>query len=255
MPGHDPASSPSLSQLPQDELIYYGRTLGLALEDDAARGEALRRIRARQELLIELDRQAMLDVVIWMRQPVRRSASKQELAAVISNLSCVRFDGLSTRGLQTLARLWDVPPSGSESRSQLEKRLRRTQGLTARFRRARRRAIGSLVSKLVSTAASEKDAYRFLPEDSKTTSLKDEIEQTGLMGGVARKLKGVADDYVHEKLDEIERRIDGKLDEIDTRLGEWRDREIGHRLRLLKLTLIFSILVAVLSLLYDFFRQ
>jgi hypothetical protein len=64
----------------------------------------------------------------------------------------------------------------------------------------------------------------------------------------------VADDYVRQKLDEIEARIDKKLDEIDHRLGEWRDKEIANRLRIIKITLVASVVVAVLSLGYNYVR-
>ena len=73
--------------------------------------------------------------------------------------------------------------------------------------------------------------------------------------GIAQKLRGAADQYVHEKLDEIERRIDCKLDEIDGRLNEWRDREVRNRLRIIKITLITAILVAIISLGYDYLKS
>lgn len=254
--GHDEtASSPSLSELPLDELLEYGRSLGLNLAQDTPRGETLRRVRGRQELLIELDRDALLDVVVWLRQPVRKSASKEQLAKLIAPHQRIRFDGLSDRGLSAFARLSDVDPRQGESRSDIEQRLRRSAGFWSQVRRIRRRMVGSLVSKLVSPPSDRSnEAYRFLPEEGSPTSLRDDIEENGLMGGVARRLKGVADGYVQEKLDEIEHRIDRKLDEIDQRLGEWRDREMSHRLRILKATLLFSILVALLSLLYNYLQ-
>ena len=74
-------------------------------------------------------------------------------------------------------------------------------------------------------------------------------------GGIARTIRGVADDYVHEKLDEIERRIDAKLEQIDQRLEEWRDREVTNRIRLLRITLITAIVVAVISLGNDYAKS
>ncbi len=82
-----------------------------------------------------------------------------------------------------------------------------------------------------------------------------------LLHGVAEKVRGAADTYIAAKLDEIEARVDTKLDHIEQRidekiielhdqLREMRDRELRHRLRLLKLTLIFTVLVALLSLVY-----
>lgn len=249
------AGSPSLSDLPLDELISYGQSLGLALSDDSSHGEALRLVRARQELLLGLDRTAMLDIVMWLRLPVRRSASKEQLAAAISGHHRVRFAGLSDRGLEALARLSGVKTAEGETRAEMERRLRKAEGLGARIKRVRRAVVGSIVSKILSSSGvSDDPEYRFLPEEGAGPSLKQEIEETGLVSGVARRLRGVADDYVTEKLDEIERRIDRKLDEIDQRLAEWRDREVTHRLRIIKVTLVFTILVAVLSLLYDYFQ-
>ena len=48
----------------------------------------------------------------------------------------------------------------------------------------------------------------------------------------------------------IETRLDQKLIQIHKQLGQLRDKEIRHRLRLLKLTLMFTVLVALLSLGY-----
>ena len=74
-------------------------------------------------------------------------------------------------------------------------------------------------------------------------------------------MRGAADAYLAAKLDEIEARVDDKLDHIEARIDrkivelhqqlvELRDREVRHRLRLLKITLIFTVLVALLSLGY-----
>ena len=52
--------------------------------------------------------------------------------------------------------------------------------------------------------------------------------------------------------DEIESRIDRKLDEIDRRLAEWRDKEIANRIRILKITLWASVVVGIVSLIYSY---
>jgi hypothetical protein len=244
----------SFSDLPLDELIRYGQSLGLAMPDDTPRGEALRRVRERQALLIELDRDALIDIVMWMRLPVRRSAGKEHLAELIAQRRPTDFRGLSDRGIEALARLWNVSRGESESREALEQRLRKSQGAVAQWRRLRRMVVGSLVAKMIGREEASKEDYHFLPEDDAGSSIRREIQEDGLVGSVAKRLRGAADDYVRGKMDEIERRIDSKLDEIDKRLGEWRDREVAHRLHILKLTLVFSILVALLSLLYDYLR-
>ena len=46
-----------------------------------------------------------------------------------------------------------------------------------------------------------------------------------------------------------------KIVELHEQLVEMRDRELRHRLRLLKVTLIFTALVAVLSLVYKWVSQ
>jgi hypothetical protein len=243
----------SLSELPTDELIRYGRELGLELSDRTPQGEVLRRVRQRQALLVELDRDALLDVVVWMRRPVRRSASKEVLAKEIARSDRTGFEGLSERGLWALARLRGVEPLEGEPRELLQRRLVASDGLWSRIRRRRRQWVGRMVVRMMSSGPDEPEDYQFLPEEGPPT-LREEIEEQGVVGGIARRLRGVADDYVREKLDEIERRIDHKLDEIDHRLAEWRDREIANRLRILKITLVFTILVALISLVYSYVR-
>jgi hypothetical protein len=235
-------------------LNEYGRELGLDLAEDTPHGEALRRVRERQDLLVELDREAMLDIVVWLRRPVRKSASKEALAKEIARSDGGDFCDLSERGLQALARLQGLQLRDGETREQLEQRLLARQGLWGRVRRRRRKVMSRLVARLIEGSSPESPPeYRFLPEDD-APSLQKEIESQGVVGGIARKLRGVADDYVREKLDEIEERIDRKLDEIDQRLAEWRDREVANRLRILRITLFFSILVALLCLVYDYAR-
>ncbi|MFH0981115.1 MAG: hypothetical protein V2A79_06220 [Planctomycetota bacterium] len=246
--------SVSLTELPHDELLLYGRSLGLTLDGGMPHGELLRRIRERQELLVELDRDAMLDVVVWARRPVRQSAGKEELAKHIASISRPDYDGLSYRGLLALARLRGLHPPPEVEREALEAALRKSEGMWKKLTRQRRSLVGGLLAKLIHEHRDQPtDKYRFLPEDQ-APSLKTHIEEEGMVGGIARKLRGVADDYVREKLDEIEVRIDRKLDEIDKRLGEWRDREVSNRLKIIKITLIVSILVALLGLGYDWLR-
>lgn len=250
-----PPDSVSLSELPHDELVAYGESLGLELDSRIGRGEALRLVRERQELLVELDRDALLDIVVWGRRPVRQSAGKEELAKQIAAIHRADFTGLSHRGLVALARLRGLAVGAELPTSEIEAALRRAEGFWGRARRRRRRLVGAIVARLAHEDKNERgDEYRFLPEAAKP-SLKTHIEEEGMVGGIARRLRGVADDYVREKLDEIEVRIDRKLDEIDRRMAEWRDREVSNRLKILKITLIVSILVALLGLGYDCVRS
>jgi len=264
--GDNPADSRSkptgnLEELPADELILYGRELGLILNAQMDRQQLLLRIRERQRLLAELDREAMLDIVVWARRPVRRSSSKEELAREIAHIKKVDTRNLSRRGLLGLMRLRGIPVTGDEPIEVLSERLRLNEPLLDRLIRHRRQIIGNVVGYFLESPANDQEGedYKFLPEETPAAqreqiSLRDHIADEGVMGGIARRLRGVADDYVREKLDEIELRIDRKLDEIDRRLEEWRDREIANRLKIIRITLVASILVALLSLGYSLIR-
>lgn len=241
-----------ISELPLDELVHYGQELGLEIERGMPQGELLRLVRERQELLVELDRDAMLDVVVWARRPVRASASKEQLAKEIATVRRMKLQGLSHRGAVAFARLRGVAARPDQSIDEIEREMRVAETMWDKLQRRRRKVIGSLISRVVD--GKREGEYKFLPEDRAIAppSLKEQIVEEGVVGGIARRLRGVADDYVKEKLDEIEARIDRKLDEIDQRLGEWRDREIANRLKIIKYTLVASVLVAILSLGYDF---
>ena len=45
------------------------------------------------------------------------------------------------------------------------------------------------------------------------------------------------------------------MDEINRRLAEWRDKEIANRIRILKITLWASVIVAVVSLIYSYIME
>jgi len=244
----------TLSELPTDELVRYGRQLGLQLRPSCPRGELLRRIRQRQELILQLDREAMLDVVVWARRPVHPSASREELVHHIVQVESGDYEGLSQRGLVVLARLRGLTVGEDEPKERIIRRLRRADGPWRRLGRAAR---ALLLRRRLERAEPDQPVYRFLPEpasDEARQSGADRRTNTnrGIVGGIAGKIRGVADDYIREKLDEIEARIDRKLDEIDRRLCEWRDREVANRLKIIKITLIASVLVALLSLGYKY---
>ena len=248
--------STSLSDLPDDELQRYGCDLGLELAEKMPRGELLRRIRARQELLLEIDHAALLDVVVWARRPVRRTAGKEELAQEIARMPVDNLDGLSRRGLEAVARLRGVEIEAEESDRALGKRIRESLNVWERMRQQRRRIVGGMLGRLVGgRSRRDEETYRFLPESGTTGELGEHSGKSGIVTGIARRIKGVADGYVEEKLDEVEERIDRKLDEIDSRLAEWRDRELANRLKIVKITLVGTILVGLLSLGYSYIQH
>jgi hypothetical protein len=251
-----------LEELPADELIVYGRELGLALDAQMDRQQLLLRIRDRQSLLAQIEHEALLDIVIWARRPVRKSSTKEELAREVAAIRKVETTGLGRRGLVALMKLRGIPVNGDEPTEVLSERLRSNEPFWDRVVRHRRRVVGRIIGHFLEGPQEPQDnerEYRFLPESTESPGpesrpLRAQIADEGVMGGIARRLRGVADDYVREKLDEIELRIDRKLDEIDRRLEEWRDREIANRLRIIRITLVASILVALLSLGYSLVR-
>ena len=165
-----------------------------------------------------------------------------------------------------LALMRLLPSMPSDPVPVLIRRLKKQEGLFAKLNRKRRAMLGSIVSNMIGDASPAGD-YQYLPPQASPTasttttapppppgSIKDEIEESGLFGGIAGRIKKSADSYVNQKLDEIESRIDRKLDEIDRRLAEWRDKEIANRIRILKITLWASVIVAILSLIYSYLK-
>ncbi len=264
-----------LADLPKDELKTLAEEYGLEARKYKTPQDLVAAIHQRRQLIAGLDRDAMLDVVRWGRRPVPINATQEQLAFEILRIKSMRFDGLSERGLVALARLRAVEVETEDGVPQVVKKLKKKEGFFARLNRKRRSMLGSIVSGLIGESGSSSE-YQFLPPEdgaaasdggsagsggsasagapSRDRSIKEEIEEAGLFGGIAARVKKTADQYINQKLDEIESRIDRKLDEIDRRLAEWRDKEIANRLRILKITLWASVIVASCSLLYTYLK-
>ncbi len=263
-----PAATPSrqLSDLPHAELKALAEEYGLEAGDYKTRQALVSAVHERRQLIASMSCEAMLEVIKWGRRPVFANAGNEQLAMEIVRIRTMRFEGLSQRGLLVLARLRGVMVVEGDDVPRLVKRLKKQEGLLSRLNRKRRSFIGGLVSNML--GESESGEYRFLEEDSpadqpgqapaasagRPASIKEEIEDAGLIGGITSRLKRSADQYLNQKLDEIESRIDRKLDEIDRRLADWRDKEIANRLRILKITLWVSVIVAAGALLYSYIR-
>lgn len=263
-----PATSPSrqLSELPRDELEHLAEEFGLEPGEYSSRQHLVAAIHDRRQMIAAMDRDAMLDVVKWGRRPVSLNASKEHLALEIARIRSMRFSGLTQRGLVVLARMRGLNLPDDAPIPILVRRLKKQEGIFSKLNRKRRALLGSVVSKIVGEDMTGQ-AYQFLPPQQSTggsgappapnvpgasPSIKQEIEESGLFGGIAGRIKKSADSYVNQKLDEIENRIDRKLDEIDRRLAEWRDKEIANRIRILKITLWASVIVGAFSLLYAY---
>jgi hypothetical protein len=262
-----------LAEMPRDELSHLAESLGLDPTRLKTHTELANAIHDRRQLIASMDRAAMLDVVRWGRRPVTLNATKEQIAQEIARIDSMNFTGLSPRGVVILAQLRGLVINSGEALTVLLRRLRKQEGIFARMNRRRRSVLGRMVASIVGENPGPVD-YRYLPDasvDAKSSadpknappgsaggaasSIKEEIEEAGLFGGISNRLKKSADLYLNQKLDEVEARIDRKLDEIDRRLAQWRDKEIANRIRILKITLWASVIVGVFSLIYAYVTQ
>jgi hypothetical protein len=240
---------------PQEELEIIAEDLGLKPRRYKTRQQLVSAIHSRRQLIAGMNREAMVDVLRWTNRPPPPGASKETLAHEIVLLRTMRFEGLTQRGLVVLAALRGLEVKGDEQVPALVRRLKRQEGFFAKMNRKRRTLLGAVVSNFVGPAAAP-SPHPGAPSDAgaegRSLSIKHEIEEAGLFGGLAGRIKKSADGYVNQKLDEIEARIDRKLDEIDRRLAEWRDKEIANRILILKITLWASVIVGLFSLVYSY---
>ena len=268
-----PAVTPArqLSDLPADELAAVAEELGLDLPKSTDRPLLVAAIHDRRQLIASMDREALLEVVRWGRRPVTANATKEQVAREIARIKSMRFNGLSHRGLVALAKLRGLPATDADPVPTVVKKLKKKEGIFSRLGRRRRAMLGSMIARLVGEDPAQQE-YHYLPSPGpsagssagpattapppprSSASLREDIEDVGLLGGLTNRVKRSADSYLNQKLDEIESRIDRKLDEIDRRLGEWRDKEIANRIRILKITLYASVIVGIVSLLYAYLR-
>ncbi len=254
-----------LSDLPKDELEALAEDFGLEVTRYKTLQSLVAALHERRQLIAAMDRDALMDVVRWGRRPVTVNAGKEQIAQEIARIKSMKFSGLSHRGLIALAQLRSVPIKDGDPVPLLIRKLKQKESLFAKMGRARRSALGSMVSKIIGEEESSKE-YHYLPSSQSATdstipplksaaTMKEEIEESGLVGGLTNRIKKSADSYLNQKLDEIESRIDRKLDEIDRRLAEWRDKEIANRIRILKITLWASVIVGIVSLIYAYLKE
>ena len=251
-----------LSELPRDELDHLAEEFGLDATTYKTRQALVAAIHDRRQMIASLDRGAMLDVVRWGRRPVTANASKEQIAQEIARIKSMRFAGLSQPGLVVLARMRGIEARAEDPVPVLVRKLKKQEGLFTKVNRKRRAILGSLMAKIIGEEGPSD--YQFLPTDggvagtsgpAPSPTIKEDIEESGLFGGITNRIKKTADAYLNQKLDEIEARIDRKLDEIDRRLAEWRDKEIANRIRILKITLWASVIVALVSLIYAYVKE
>jgi hypothetical protein len=263
-----PGTVPAVAEEPDRFVGWTGaqlrsecEKLGLDSPPDVPRSERIEQLTAQLHRIAAMDEAALLEVLAWSGSTVPPprpgeglAARKERLAKCVAQVRTMRFSGLSEAGLKVLAICRGIPVRGDEPGSVIVQYLKAREGLFAKLGRKRRSLLGFVAEKLVGTPEAEPP-----PEATTTTPerrrLKHEIEDQGLLGGIANRLRRSADGYVQEKLDEIEARIDRKLDEIDARLSDWRDREIANRIRIIKITLWVSVVISALSLVYLYVKS
>ncbi len=265
--GDGGAVSRQWADLPRQELEHLAEDYGLDPADFTTPQHLIAALHERRQLIASMDREAMFDVVRWGRRPVALNASNELLAQQIAKIQAMRFVGLSHRGLVVLAQMRGLRVTLDDPVPNIIRRLKKQEGLFAKFNRKRRAVIGGWISRMIGDE--EASDYQYLPSPdgaaakgsttdrpatARTASMKEEIEESGILSGLTNRIKKTADSYLNQKLDEIEARIDRKLDEIDRRLAEWRDKEIANRLRILKITLWASVIVGALSLIYSYVK-
>ncbi len=259
-----------LTDMPREELDNLASDFGLDPTEYKTRQHLVAALHDRRQMIVGLDREAMLDVVRWGRRPIAQAASNEQIAQEIARITSMRFSGLSQRGLVVLSRMRGIPAQESDPIPHLVRQLKKQEGLFAKLARKRRAFVGSMVANMLGDADSGSATadYQYLPPAqgagtstkpgpspaSGSPSLKQDIEESGLFGGISNRIKKTADNYLNQKLDEVEARIDRKLDEIDRRLAEWRDKEVANRIRILKITLWASVIVAAVSLVYSYIK-
>ena len=234
-------------------LIRQGKRLGMVVRDSWSDEELTKRLADRREQIESLDWGGLMDIMTWAKHPVPTRPDKSAVAQVILAHRRGHYQGLSHRGLVTLAILRNVRVKDTDSAKKVMARLRRSEGIWGYVLRKRDKWLSSALSNLVETDPQVQES-REAAQQSERLSLQEHIEQRGLIEGLGSGLRGAADGYIREKMEEIEARIDYKLDEIDRRLAEWRNRELTNRLRMIKITLAVSVVIALLSLLYTYIR-
>lgn len=239
-----------------DELANLARDVGLHDIDAMSSDALLRRVSRRVEILRSLDVESLHDILRWGRRRVAVNASKSDMIREVITINRDDYDTLSHRGLIALSRLRGMEVGDQDHAETIVERLRDSEGFWPKFHRKRRRLIGSLLEKIVEAPTTPPPKAAVPGESAEETKfrIRSQIEDHGVMGGIASRLRGAADSYIEAKLDEIEIRIDAKLEEIDRRMAEWRDREIANRLRILRITLAFTLLVALVSLGYKYVK-
>ncbi len=246
-----------------EALAKVASDLGIDPKDYPDKAALVSAILDRRSLIGVLDREALVELVRWGGRDVPATATKEALAHEAVQIKSMRFGNLSLRALVVLAKLRGLDVAPDATRDDVLGLLKSKEGFWQKLNRKRRAFVGSMVSKMIGgdllgTQTPDVDTSAPAASNAASTSrstapaerpIEHEIEEAGLLAGLTSRVKRTADQYLNQKLDEIEARIDRKLDEIDRKLGQWRDKEIANRIRILKISLWATIAIGGATLL------
>jgi hypothetical protein len=267
-----PAAATQLKDLPLAELQTIARDYGLDADLFDTKPGLVAAILDRRTMIGMLDRDALIDVMHWAGKPANATMTRERMALEITKVKSMKFAGLSQRGLVVLGRLRGADVRDTDDTPTVIGKLKSLEGFFAKIGRKRRHIVGKWVSRMIGDSDADAVASGQLPppanreEATRNASnagggrpdprrkLQDEIEDVGIIAGITGRMRRTADQYLNQKLDEIEARIDRKLDEIDRRLAEWRDKEVANRIRILKISLWATVVVGAATLVISYVR-
>lgn len=262
-----PATTVHLKDEPVEALAKVASDLGIDPKDFPDKAALVSAILDRRSLIGVLDREALVEIVRWGGRDVPATATKEALAHEAVQIKSMRFGNLSLRALVVLAKLRGLDVAPDATRDDVLGLLKSKEGFWQKLNRKRRAFVGNMVSKMIggdllgtqtpdvdtsapaAGSATPSRASTSRASASSERPIEHEIEEAGLLAGLTSRVKRTADQYLNQKLDEIEARIDRKLDEIDRKLGQWRDKEIANRIRILKISLWATIAIGGATLL------
>jgi hypothetical protein len=278
---------------PTDEhLVAEARRLGVRDPESMPTDELEQTVVRRLNTIDESEPETLRSILEWAGENVDPAIAddRRRLAERIVRLRLDGLDELDRTQLETLLRLYDIPFDDEMSDRRLRRLLQPGNRLRRMMRRTRRRLAGYIVNKALHSMQGEPEqpepgvAQDDEQEESPVEGTESEgepkrengsaaeptngekararklaadehIKRKGLVQGLTSYVRGTVDEYVAQKLDEIEARIDIKLDQIDRRMDDWRRRELEHRLRILKITLVVTAAVAIVSLVYELIKR
>lgn len=237
----------TLEELSDVELRGRAEDIGLEAPKKEHRVDLIARVRARQEVIDGVSRQELAGILRWAGEEVKDFHAKELLVRKFYRVNFKRTAGLGSEQVRIVARLHQLE---FDERTTDEELARAVEAHAKRWTDVLKRAGGRVVGFIARQVAGDRRGGDEMESPEEPEARVSE----GLKKGFKAALRFSMDDYITEKLDEIETRIDRKLDELDRKMDDWRAREVRHRLRIIRYTIVATVIVAVISILYKYIR-